>query len=68
MTSAQSNLVPRAVGEASNGRAGKGFEGPLRPLSERILVRLPGPNAARVAWALLPRANAGANLLLEPCV
>lgn len=38
----------------------------LRPLSERILSRLPGPGAAWVfAWALLPWANAGANLLLD---
>ena len=38
----------------------------LRPLSERILARLPGSRTAWiVAWALLPWLNAGANLLLE---
>lgn len=38
----------------------------LTPLTERILARLPGPRAAWItAWALLPWANAGANLLLD---
>ena len=37
----------------------------LRPLTERILERLPGrPVAWLVLWALVPWANAGANLLL----
>lgn len=39
--------------------------GSLRPLSERVLARLDGPRAVWVAlWALVPWANAGANLLL----
>jgi hypothetical protein len=38
----------------------------LRPVSERILVRLPGPRVLWIAvWALVPWLNAGANLLLE---
>lgn len=38
----------------------------LRPLTERILDRLPGPPVAWfVVWALVPWANAGANRLLE---
>jgi hypothetical protein len=38
----------------------------LRPLTERILARLPGPRALWIAtWALVPWLNAGANLLLE---
>ncbi|MGH3052099.1 MAG: hypothetical protein ACRDM8_03955 [Gaiellaceae bacterium] len=38
----------------------------LRPVTERILARLPGPRVLWiVAWALVPWANAGANLLLE---
>jgi hypothetical protein len=38
----------------------------LRPVTERILARLPGPRALWiVAWALVPWLNAGANLLLE---
>lgn len=38
----------------------------LRPLTERILARLPGPPLLWIfAWALLPWLNAGANLLLE---
>jgi hypothetical protein len=38
----------------------------LRPLTERILARLPGPRALWIAaWALIPWANAGANLLLD---
>ena len=44
------------------------FDGPaqLRPLSECILTRLPGPRALWiVAWALVPWLNAAANLLLE---
>ena len=37
----------------------------LRPLSERVLARLGRPRVAWiVAWALVPWANAGANLLL----
>lgn len=37
----------------------------LRPLTERILGRLPGPRMLWVpVWALVPWANAGANLLL----
>jgi hypothetical protein len=40
--------------------------GRLRPLSERILARLPGSRAAWiVAWALVPWVNAGVNLLLD---
>jgi hypothetical protein len=38
----------------------------LRPLTERILGRLPGPSGLWVAaWALVPWLNAGANLLLS---
>jgi hypothetical protein len=38
----------------------------LRPVTERILARLPGPRALwLVVWALVPWLNAGANLLLE---
>jgi hypothetical protein len=38
----------------------------LRPLTERILARLPGPRVLWIAlWALIPWLNAGANLLLE---
>lgn len=38
----------------------------LRPVTERILARLPGPRVLWVAiWALVPWLNAGANLLLE---
>jgi hypothetical protein len=38
----------------------------LRPLTERILTRLPGPRVLWiVAWALVPWLNVGANLLLE---
>jgi hypothetical protein len=38
----------------------------LRPLTERILVSLPGPRALWIAvWALVPWLNAGANLLLD---
>ena len=38
----------------------------LRPLTERMLARLPGDRRAWiVAWALVPWLNAGANLLLE---
>jgi hypothetical protein len=37
-----------------------------RPLTERILVRLPGPHVLWIAaWALVPWLNAGANLFLE---
>jgi hypothetical protein len=38
----------------------------LRPLTDRILAYLPGPRALWIAgWALVPCANAGANLLLD---
>lgn len=39
----------------------------LRPLTERVLGRLPGsPRTVWiVAWAAVPWLNAGANLLLE---
>lgn len=38
----------------------------LRPVTERILTRLPGPRVLWiVAWTLVPWLNAGANLLLE---
>jgi hypothetical protein len=38
----------------------------LQPLTERILSRLPGARALWIAtWALIPWANAGANLLLD---
>lgn len=37
----------------------------LRPLTQRILSRLPGPRALWIgAWALVPWLNAGANFLL----
>src|SRR5688500_13388710 len=37
-----------------------------RPLSVRVLGRLPGPQAAWIAaWALVPWLNAGANVLLD---
>lgn len=39
---------------------------PLRPLTERILARLPGRRAPWfAAWALVPWLNAGANLLVS---
>jgi hypothetical protein len=39
----------------------------LRPLTERILGRLPGSRFVWIAaWAAIPWLNAGANLLLEP--
>ena len=38
----------------------------LRPVTERILARLPGPRVLWVAvWALVPWLNAGANLVLD---
>lgn len=38
----------------------------MRPLTERILERLPGSRALWIAaWALVPWANAGANVLLD---
>jgi hypothetical protein len=38
----------------------------LRPLTERLLARLPGPRALWIAiWALVPWLNAGVNFLLE---
>jgi hypothetical protein len=38
----------------------------LRPLTGRILGRLPGPRPLWIAvWALVPWLNAGANLLLN---
>ena len=38
----------------------------LRPLTERLLARLPGPRARWIVyWALVPWLNAGANLLLK---
>jgi hypothetical protein len=38
----------------------------LRPATERILARLPGPRVPWIAaWAAIPWLNAGANLLLE---
>ena len=40
--------------------------GDLRPLTERALDALPGPRVLWIlAWALIPWANAGANLLLD---
>jgi hypothetical protein len=39
----------------------------LRPVTERILERLPGRRLVWIAlWALVPWLNAGANLLFEP--
>jgi hypothetical protein len=41
--------------------------GQLCPLSERILERLPGSRWLWITvWALVPWANAGANLQLDP--
>ena len=41
------------------------MNGRLRPLTERILERLPGPRVVWLAaWAAVPWLNAGANLLL----
>lgn len=38
----------------------------LRPLTDRILERLPGPRALWIAaWAVVPWLNAGGNLLLD---
>jgi hypothetical protein len=38
----------------------------LRPLTERLLARLPGPRALWIAvWALVPWLDAGANFLFE---
>ena len=43
-----------------------GLSGRLRPLTTRVLARLPGPPVPWIAaWALVPWANAGANLLLD---
>ena len=43
-----------------------GDQGRLRPLTERILARLPGDRLLWVlAWALVPWANGGVNLLLD---
>jgi hypothetical protein len=40
--------------------------GNLRPLTERLLAALPGPRVLWIAaWALIPWANAGANVLLD---
>ena len=40
--------------------------GRLRPITQRILARLPGPQVLWITvWALVPWLNAGANLLLE---
>jgi hypothetical protein len=52
---------PREPGRAAD-------TGPaLRPLSERLLSGLPGPRLLWVGvWALVPWANAGVNLLLDP--
>ena len=37
-----------------------------RPLTDRVLARLPGPRGLWVvAWALVPALNAGLNLLLD---
>ena len=45
---------------------GAGATHQLRPLTERILARLPGPHVVWIgAWALVPWANAGLNLLLD---
>ena len=39
----------------------------LRPLTDRVLTKLPGPRVLWIAaWALVPSLNAGANLLREP--
>ena len=39
----------------------------LRPVTERILARVPVPRAVAIAaWSLVPWLNAGANLLLPP--
>ena len=47
-------------------RAARNVTRPLRPLTERILAKLPGPRALWiVGWALVPWLNAGANLLLD---
>jgi hypothetical protein len=38
----------------------------LRPLTERVLARLPGPRVAWIAiWALVPWLNAALNLIVE---
>src|SRR5215203_4687501 len=61
MPSCTSTMRTDTVGSASTTRTRR-----LRPLSERILARLPGPRWAWVLlWALLPWANAGVNLLLD---
>ena len=40
--------------------------GALRPLTDRVLARLPGSRVLWIAaWALVPWVNAGANLLLD---
>ena len=54
--------------EPSLGRAADAIppSGRLLPLTERLLARLPGRPAVWIAiWALVPWANAGANLLFE---
>jgi hypothetical protein len=55
-----------AVREPVNAVATADVTRRLRPLTERILARLPGSRALWVVvWALVPWLNAGANLLLE---
>jgi hypothetical protein len=62
MTSSATLRRPRQFG--ANATADVTTE--LRPLTERLLARLPGPRALWIAvWALVPWLNAGANLLLE---
>jgi len=58
-------LIPRAVAQPVHGSpAAKARR--LRPVTERVLARLPGPRERWVAiWALVPWLNAGANLLLD---
>jgi hypothetical protein len=66
MTSSDSNLMTRTIREPVDDPAGGSFEPRLQPLTERLLARLPGAHAVWVlVWALVPWANAGANLLLE---
>ena len=58
---------PSAPADSDRPAAGSHAEaGRLRPLTEHLLAGLPGPRAAWVAaWALVPWANAGANLLFD---
>jgi hypothetical protein len=61
MTSSEPRVTPSVAVRTENSTA----PGALQPLSERFLERLGGRRVVWIlAWALVPWANAGANLLL----